>query len=288
MAGTSMMVDGLYIAYVWKVDANGYPMGQLVDTTAPVAGTVYSPYLISAPVTYKAATPTYEQAISRAAMTTRGQRDHGIASLGTGTFTTSEWDETLNQMRGGSTVDAATATALTITSPNRRKRSPTRLGMAFIPAATPGDGTEDFLTIMLCNISLRPPALGANSSGGSNPNNLDWEIVPNFATRTPLGLLFSATGLAVSGNTDTEIFIHAPAPMMMTTYVGDGSVATFTLPYSPYSTEHAQAYNIFSKNGAEDHSGITSVVGSVVTKSSAGTTLDKEIVVFPSLGALAA
>lgn len=262
---TSMLVSRFYLAQLFVLDSNFYAKGLSLTPNAVTPGTTLNSYVVPAPVKYTPANPTYEAVYSYAGEALRGRREAGITDYGNAQLTLSEYDETVNQMSGGALTDATTASAHSLSSPNANQKNPPRLGAIFSAGATPVNSAESFLNIMIVNFTLRRPRPGANQGNGKNPDPLSLDIVLSTGTRTPLGLLFSATALAVSKNSDTELYDYFPAPLLLTSYVDNGTSTSVTFPYTPYSTTVDGTINIVTKNGVDAHSGMSGITGKVAT-----------------------
>jgi hypothetical protein len=262
---TSFLVARSYLLQIVTLNTAGYPIGSFATPNSPVNGTVYPSYIVPGIVSFTPGQPTYEEVHSYAQETMRGRRDIGTTDYGIGQITLAEYDETVNKLSGGSLIDTSTATALSITAPNSNNKTPPRLGLVFTAGATPSDSSENFINILLSNVTLRRPYFGSNQGTGRNPNNLTLDVVISTSTRTLLGMLLSATALSVANDTDTEIRIYSPAPIVLSTYIDDGSAVTRLLPYTPYSTENAGATNIFTKQGVTAHAQVSNISGKTVT-----------------------
>jgi len=282
---TSWLRAGIYSAQIAILDSNGYPMGTLVTPNAPVANTVYSPYTIPALIEYAPAQATYESAYSYAGMKLRGRRALGATDYGIGTLTLAEYDDTFDALVMGWTNDTTTATSTRINAKNSGRVQQRNFMLALTTGATPSNSAVNYETRVLLNCYFTPAAAPINQSGGQNPTNLTYNIYVNVGLRAPWGQLLSAATVAPDGDSDTEMGFYYSAPYLFCTYVDNGSTGSFSLPYTPSSTEHAGAINIFYKNGTEDKSAITGISGTTVTRT-ASSSGDIVVVWFPSTGTL--
>jgi hypothetical protein len=262
---TSFLVARSYLLQIVTLNSAGYPIGSFATPNSPVNGTVYPSYIVPGIVSYTPGQPTYEEVHSYAMETLRGKRDLGVTDYGTGQIVLSEYDEMVNKLAGGSAIDTSTATALSMTAPNSNQKTPPRLGLVFTAGATPSDSSENFINILLSNVTLRRAYFGSNQGTGRNPNNLTYDVLMSTSTRTLLGMLLSATALAVANDTDTEVRIYSPAPLVLSTYIDDASATTRLLSYTPYTTENAGATNIFTKQGVNSHAQVSGISGKTVT-----------------------
>lgn len=281
----SDLVSGFYLAQIAILDSNNYPMGTLTTPDSPVNGTVYSPYVIPAVVEYREPTPTYVEASSYAGMKHRGRRSHGVSDFGVGQLILSEFDDTFDALVMEYTVDTTLASSLRITARNAQRVQSRRFALWLTGGATDSNSTPNFITFCLGNVYFNRQGVNLSQGGGQNPNNLTYDIVQNVSTRSPLGQLYSASALAVDGNADTMVAIRAAQPVTFTTYVDDGSATSIVVPYAPYYTEHAGAYNIFTKNGSTNHSNVSGISSATLTVT-AGTAADKWVIATPSAAVL--
>lgn len=281
----SGLVAGFYLAQLAINNGNGYPMGTLLTPDAPANGTVYSPYIIQTLVEYREATPTYQEASSYAMQKHRGRRSLGASDYGVGQLVFSELDPTFDALAMEYAVDNTIATGLSILGRNAQRVQSRRFTLWLTAGYTPSDSEPQFITFCLGNVYFNKQGGGITQNGGQNPNNRTYDIVQNVSTRSPLGQLYSASALDVDGDADTEIAIIATQPVTFATYVDDGSGTSVVLPYAPVYTEHAGAYNIFTKNGATNHAGVGGISGATLTVT-AGTAADIWVIATPSSAVL--
>jgi len=281
----SRLHAGFYLAQIAILDDNEYPMGTLTTPNSPVNGTVYSPYIIPAPVEFREPTPTYQKASSYAGMKHRGSRSLGISEFGVGQLVLSEFDDIFDALVNEYTVDTTLASGLRISANNVNKAQTRRFMLWLTTGATPDDSTPMFDTFCLGNVYFDKQAAGFSQSGGQNPNNRTYDIISNVSQRSPLGQLYTASALGVEGSADTGIVINASYPVAFTTYVDDGSGTSIVLPYAPASAEHAGAINIFTKNGVTNHAGVSGITSATLTVT-AGTAADKWVIATPSAAVL--
>jgi hypothetical protein len=277
---TSSLLAGLYVLQVALVNSSDYPMGQLITPDSPTPGTVYSPYVAPAPVSYAPATPTYAEAYSYARMKLRGRIPLGATDYGTGTLTFAEYDNVFDPLVMGSTRDTTTATSSVFNSANFSRNTPRKFLIGFTPASVVVDSSISYTTIWKWGYFSRG-GLGANSGNGQNPNNITYTLHLVLSTRTPFGQLFSAAAAAPDNDVDTEYLTNALYPHALTTYVDDGSGTSILQAYTPYYSEHAGAYNVFYKQGVDNKASVTSLTSKTWTVS-AGTSADIWNILTPS------
>lgn len=278
----SDLLQGIYVLQIARLSSAGYPMGQLLTPDAPVAGTVYSPYVVPAPVEYQPATPTWVEFESYARGKPRGRATPGISSLGTGTLVLAEDDDTFEALIKGKAVDTTTATAARIASGNFASNAPRRFLVGLTPIALAYDSVITYKTIWKWGY-FSWNETGMNSGEGRNPNNRSYTFHPTLSPRTPFGQLFSAATVDPDNDTDSEYKMRDSAPFALTTYVDDNSGLTggILLPYTPDYTEHAGAHNILYKNGSDAKASISGISGKTVT-GTPGTSGDIWVLLTPS------
>lgn len=279
------LVAGAYIMQVAILDDDNFPMGTLVTPDAPVAGTEYHPYVVPALVEFAPSQPTYANAFSYAGQKIRGRRPLGATDYGIGTVTLSEFDDVFDALVMGHTIDTTTATNIRVTGTNAMRVQQRRFMVAFTGGATPSDSLPNYTTIVELNVYFERQPSGLNQNGGQNPNNVVYNMYVNTSPRTAWGELQSAATVNVDGDADTEMRLYYSAPFMFSTYVDDGAETTYSLPYTPSSTEHAGATNIFFQEGSIAHAQVSGVSGTTVTKT-AQDSGDRWVTWFPSTGAL--
>lgn len=259
---TTRLQSGLYVLQIAILNDNDEPMGTLTTPNAPTFNTVYSPYLVPAPVSYTAAADTVDSVQSFAGQRLRGRRDLGASAFGDGTLELSEFDDVFDALVQGYTLDTTTATGLRIHAHNANRSLTRRFMLAFTAAATPSNGALNYDTIFTFG-TLRRSALGTNQTTGKNPNNRSYTLTKVVISRTPWGQLFSNSTLAPSSGTDDEVGIYADAPITFSTWVSNGTASAWTLPYAlEYSAAAAfGSANIAALNGTASAQSIVGVSG---------------------------
>lgn len=259
----SRLLYGQWLAQVWRLDANNYPKGTLTNPDAPVAGTVYAPYVIPAVVSYQAANDTFAEVSSYANMQLRSKVQIGLTDFAVDTLTLSELDDVFDPLVMGYANDVATATSLRIRARNSGRKTPRRFGLALTRASVTKDNVISYETIVKMNVQFRR-ASGTSTSqtAGQNPDPLAYEVVKARSSRVPWGKVFTtSTNLVVDGNADDEISIQAPSPISIVSYVDDGSATAIVFPFTPDSGEHAGASNIIYTNGADGKANVGTLTG---------------------------
>ena len=222
---------------------------------------LYNPHVFNA-ISVSALSPTVELATFFAGEKVTGQRQLGISELGSVELVLERYDETFNNLIGGSVVDETTAANVNITSPNflNANRPQLTLGIV-IGFQTLSTGQNQTGTLIYPNCQVSPTALSANQGGGQNPNPLSYTVSPTITDRISHGELFSATNLAVTDNKDAMVIYASEtesgfAPF---TYIDDGVATTATAGFLPTSSDATGATNLFTDEGVEDSANVSAV-----------------------------
>lgn len=231
------MVSGLFWMWIAFRDSAGYPMGQLITPNSPVNGTTYPAYLLNHQVSFTPATPTRELATQQGGQKIIAQRDLGISALGNGSITLSAYDEAFHAFVSGSAFDGTTVSGIAATSANDGNGDLPPFIIGFVRAFSNANGAQEYITGIFHNAQIRPAKVGGSQSGGTNPNPLQYDIVPSFSARTVMGRLFSATALDVVDDTDTYTEYRYTDPLFVTTFIGDAAEDEITLPYLPTTSD---------------------------------------------------
>lgn len=285
---TSRLQSGLYKLQIAVVDSNDYPVGQLTSPDAPANGTVYSPYVVPATVTYTAAQDTQETAQSYGNQQLRGRREMGVSELGDGTLELSEFDDQFDALVQGYILDTTTATAWRIAGHNVNRTQSLKFMLAFTSAATPANGTPNFDTTFTWG-TLRRGALGFNQQSGRNPNNRTYTLTKVLSTRTPWGQLYSNSTLAPASDKDDEATVYADAPLSFFTVVRDGTASGYVAPYALSYTAAASfgSSNWLYMNGTATAQAVVNVSGgTALVLNGAGVSGQKMVVLAPSVDLL--
>lgn len=281
---TSRLQSGLYTLQIAIVDDNDFPMGQLTTPNSPVHGTVYSPYVVPAPVSYTSADDTVEEVNSFGGQRLRGNRNLGTSALGGGTLELSEFDDVFDALVQGYALDTTTGTGLRITARNANRATPRRFMLGFTAAATPANSTPNYDTIFTWG-TLRRGALGTNQQTGRNPNNRTYALTKYLSSRAPWGQLFSLATVAPNGGSDDEVAIYADATMEFFTVVRDGTASGYVAPYA-FSYTAAAAFgsaNLLYMNGTATAQLVASMSGgTALLLGGAGVSGQKLLVMGPS------
>jgi hypothetical protein len=282
MAAETGFLAGNFHGWVAIVDSDGYPMGTLQTPDSPVNGTVYNPLKIELS-SNTTPTPTIDIAQFRHGQSIIGQRALGTSDFGTFQIELAAYNEDFNRLIGGSAVDEATASGLNITAPNTGNADLPQLMLGIAYGYQLDSGTNKHLTVIYTNVQISPVIPSVGQEGGVNPGALTYDVTPSQATRTPAGLLFSATSLAVQDNKDVSIAFNYADPITIATWSDDGSATTITVAYRPTSGAVDGSINIFTDEGVEDSANVsafsTTTGATTHTAADAG---DRRVILYPT------
>lgn len=283
MSATSGLVAGLYYAWVARRDSNGYPMGTLTTPDAPVAGSTYSAYFLQNPVTYSPAAPTRDVATLRGGQKVGQKRDLGVSDYGNAQLVLADFDEGFHALVSGSSVDTTIMTAWTTTTQNARNAALPQLILGIVVGFTTASGSIQYATMVYHNVQIQPVMPGGSESGGTNPNTLTYNIVPNISSRTGLSRLFSASSLSATDNSDVMTIYRYTSPIYVTTFIKDASTTTFIFPYRPVSSDATgAASNSITNNGSTLAVTSVSTTTGTVTLAAAGSSGDIVVAALPT------
>lgn len=277
------MIAGIYNIWIAKRTTAGYPMGTAATPDSPTVNTQYAAYRAKYPVSFTPPTPTRETAVRAGGQAYRGTRDLGLSGLNTGSLVMDGYDETFHALVSGSSVDTTTLTGWSMTAPNTQKPSLPQFVMGVSKGFQNEDGTVEYLTTIFNSVQIRPTMPSGSQGGGTNPNPLTYEVVVDTSTRTGIGRLYSASGLAVSEDSDVAISIRYTREIYVVTFIGNAAATTTTLPYLPTSSDATgAATNSITVAGAT--TAVTSISTStgVVTFASAPASAAIAVIAYPT------
>lgn len=253
---TAFQVKSLQLS---KLNSSNYSVGQVADPASISNGTTSHAYLAKHGIAQTP--PAMENLIARAmgGGVIRAQVIGGISNLGSFTVTMSDVDPSLMALVNSTSLDTTQATANTMyaANPNLQSRQRFSVMLAVPYTTTDGNDVNKFLNFFFPNCTVTFNPLGVSGNADTNPNPVEFTIVPSLSARTIHGQLFSATTLGVTDNTTHWYAIEADYPLGYTFYKDDGSGVTVTVGYRPTNGEHAGANNYFFKNGTTNHAGVS-------------------------------
>jgi hypothetical protein len=274
---------GVYSAWIATRDSNGYPVGTNPTPDSKVVNTVYGPLRLRHPISIDGAEATIDIATRRGGMAKRGQRALGASDYGAFKFVMDAFDDAFDALVRSYTVDTTTQTGLAISAANATLANRPRFVFGCNVGFTDDSGNDLFMNYMFPNVQIIPAVEKSSQQGGENPNPLEYTVVPDVSTRTPLGRLFSAMGLGVRDNQDILIRFPATREYIIATYVANGVATSFTLPFKPTSSSITGAADLpLTKNGATQAVTSISTTTGLVTLTGAGAANDIYVVTYPT------
>ena len=267
----SGMIAGLYTMLVATRDSNGYPVGTNTTPDTKTTNTVYSPLRVRFPVTVGGPQPTLEVATRRGGMAVRGKRYLGVSDYGTFDITLDGYDQDFHALVSGTAVDTTTVANWVTTAYNSNLATPPQLCALFTMGFTTDGGLTRFLNVFYNNVTIAPKVPTSSQDGGANPNPLAYTVTPDVSSRRMDGRLYSVlTNQTVRDNTDMMWMVESTNEFMFSTYIGNGTITNFTLPYKPTSSLATGAdTNSITLNGTTQAAATVATATGVVTFSAA-------------------
>lgn len=253
---TGMAYGGYRFWYAF-VDSNGYPMGSLSTPDSPVNGTVYDPVHLRGGVSMSFPESTVQQVQRLNEQTVKGKAYLGVSDLGEISLVLSDFDEEFHAAITGSSKDTSTVSGWSMTAPNANQIVFPSMMVGANTKYMAEDGNTYWLTIIYNDVEIKRGLPQATQNDGDNPNNLEFTLVPKATTRTPLGYLYSGTGLGVQSDSDIGLFIIDDDPILLSTYVDDNSATSATVGYKPASSAVDGSENSFTTNGSDSSANVS-------------------------------
>lgn len=283
MAATNMLVAGIYYLWIAFRDSDGYPEGSNTTPNTRTVNTAYHAYRVKHPVSFTPPAPSYETATRRGGMKLVGQRDLGLSDYGVGTIVLDSFDEQFHAYITETSVDTSTMSGWDITTAGDTESARPQLIVGLTIGVTTEAGTDEFMTVIFHNATIRPAKPASSQEGGVNPNPLSYELVPNVSSRTGIGRLYSAMAFNIVENNDTFMLVRHDDPIFVSTYIANGVATTFVLAYRPTSSDATgAANNSITNEGATLAVTSVNTTTGVVTFSAAPTSGNRIIVAFPT------
>ena len=283
MAAITGFLAGNFHALVARRDSNGYPMGTLSTPDSPSTDTTYNPLKIHVA---SATVPEFERITAKFqhGQKIAGQRDLGVGDFGTFTIELASYSETFNSMIGGSAVDESTASGRNFTAPNSGNASLNQLFLTLCIGLQDDSGTNMFANIHWNNVQIAQVIPNADQSGGVNPASLTYTVTPSQSTRTVMGLLYSATSLAVQDDKDVCVIDINTYPVAFATYISSGVETAFAaVTWKPTGSDIDGSINTWTDEGVEDSANVSAFSTTTgVATATAADSGDRRVVTYPT------
>lgn len=292
---TNGHIFDLLFAMVTRIGSSGYSSGQLDPDSVGAGPTVSPALLLKGPVKLTTAKATRTSVEWRGGGVPEGKKQAGVDSIQTATLEVTRWDNTLDTLIMGGSIDTSSLTNAEISSPNNMNPSPNTVCFIAIAKIDIPGGTTKYWHIVYpsCTISKVTPDVQQLDGNQKNPNNTTLSITPSIASKFPVGKAFSSNQ-GWYGNTEFEFVLKYDLPYMFDVWIADGMATTFTLSAIPSSSlvTSGKTTNWVTKNGAETAPSSINTTNGLVTVASAGSAADVWNVWYPvtaaRLAALAA
>ena len=282
MAGVQIgNLAGLGYVQFWKVDENGYALGQVSDVTAPGTNVTTHAYLCRHPVSFSPAAPSRDNVDFVSAGSWDGSMLLGLGSMGLSSIRMSVLDAALLALAEGSTVDTSSNSYWAQFAPNLREIDMPLLGMMIsvrLQSRTSGsDGVNKWVNRCYPRIQL---AMKEPDADHLSASELEFDITHAMSDTRPSGEDYTAMNL--EDNRTPWYYVSADKPVGVTTYVADGVATTFVTGYRPLSTTVTvnATPNHFCVNGTPTAlSSIVTTTG-LATLASAGASGDIDVLMY--------
>lgn len=269
---------GMYYIQIGFRDSNGYFKGQQSDPDNVAANTTSHSYVCFNPVSFEHPSPTRTEWTDFGGQSIRAQKLGGVETLGSGTFTLSEYDNTMHAMIASTAVDSASVTDWELTPSNiNAVNIPAFFLVASLKSQVVNDVTgvvtDKWSHTVYPNVQMAVTPPNHSQSGGVNPQPVQFTFTPSFSGRRLDGRTFLAANTTVVGGRDVRYNLQTDYPVTATLYVKDGSTTTFILGYRPKaSTATGVLNNSITNNGVTEAVTSVDTTTGVVTLAAAGTT----------------
>jgi len=235
MAGVQIgNLAGLGYVQFWKVDEDGYAMGQVADPDAPGTDTTTHAYLCRHPVNFSPAAPSRANVDFVSAGSWDGSMLLGLDSMGLSTIRMSVLDAALLALAEGSTVDTTSNSYWAQFAANLREIDLPLMGMMLsvrIQSRTSGsDGVNKWVNRCYPRIQLAVKEPEADHLAAAE---LEFDITHSMSDKRPSGETLVALGL--EDDRAPMYYISADKPVGVSTYVSNGIATSFIAGYRPLS-----------------------------------------------------
>lgn len=239
---------------MWRVNANGVPVGQL-DPDNLVADTTSSAYKLDGIVSAEFGTPEFGEVTFRSGTVFKGSVTTGLINPGQTTINSIGLDADLMSLLFGVKKDTTTIVNTTASSFGFTKTSPYDIGVMFTAQIFSADtatlGESYYTNIIFPRCTARFTPMPFNQDSGENPSQGSLTLNLKTSDSDVLGVAFGSNQ-GFEGNKEIAYFINADNPYAMTTYIENGVSTTYTTAYLPTSSTitSGNTTNYFTQNGA--------------------------------------
>lgn len=244
---------GLAFAQVALVGTNGRAYGTAGPSQAN--GVVSGAYLIDDPISGELPIPDRTTIDFTGGDRWLGSYQYGITSLGSFTLGAADIDATLIAMVTGSKVDQTTNQKWTMYSENVLKdRLPqvcVMLTFRIQSRESGTDGGDFFITYVIPRAWMAPKGT-SGAPGFQSKGQYSFQITPTAGGGLPIGVPFTQANQGWQNNKTPILAVISDNPIGLATFIADGTLTDFTLPYLPVTSTVASgnAGNLHALNGA--------------------------------------
>lgn len=271
---------GCQYCQIWLAGSDGLMYGDAGEGAAN--GTVTHALLLRNPVSAQVPNPARIVTNLKGGNRWLGQYQFGIDTVGNFPLVIEDVDADMFALASDSDVDDTTNTRWNQFTDNKNNGNLPQMGIALSTPFQSRDDGSDGVNLWInyfipkCQIDVNFPQMGYQAEG-----QVTCQVSPTMATKKPTGEDFTA--MRAKGGRVLMYVIVAPKPLALTMQIGAATpVTTIQLAYKPTSTVvgASNAANQLTIDGTI--TALSSVVTStgVATKSSAGTTADKNVVLY--------
>lgn len=258
MAASTGHFAGFLYAQVMFRNSSGYPMGADSSPNSVSNGDEKHAYKLTGTVTADIPQPTRNIATFYGGQGILGQLDLGVSDFGSFNLQLSAYDETFTGYITGTTPDVTNVgTNNVLTAMNSTKTNLPQFTLALTTYFQTIDGTNRYATLIFPSVTIAPAFPSLTQDAGTNPQALTYVVTPTTSTRSPFGYNNSSLSLGLQDNKDIMYVWRTDYPVTCSTYIDDGSDTDFLVGYRPAVNEHAGASNVFTKNGAVNHTNVS-------------------------------
>lgn len=239
---------------MWRVNANGIPVGQL-DPDNLTADTTSHAYKLDGIINAEFGTPEFGEVTFRSGTVFRGSVTTGLINPGQTTIATIGLDADLMSLLFGVNKDTTTIANTTASSFGFTKTSPYDIGVMFTAQIFSADtatlGESYYTNIIFPRCTARFDPMPFNQDGGENPSQGSLTLNLKTSDSDVLGIAFGANQ-GFEGNKEIAYFINSANPYALTTYIENGVATGYTTAYLPVSDEvtSGNTTNYFTQDGS--------------------------------------
>jgi len=279
MASTRFVNYSVVSLFLWRVGTDCFNYGQLdpsgtltPDTTSNSISYVGENNFANLPeVIYKRFTFGKARFL--------GATFAGIEPIPEFTIEISSVNANLDVLANNATISTTTINNVNFWTPNHNSQAPNRVGLMMTVAAQPRgsgcDGETEYSTFVLPDTTIFVNRAGGSTDAGNDTQPVTVTVSPTMAGAQPWGSAFTSTE-NLAGNKTEILYLQAPNPFAVTTWIADGTIVVYTVEYVPAlsTVTGGNTDNVFTVEGVVTAPTTFDVATGIVTIAAAGTTGD--------------